>query len=69
MRILRKMDLAVICLFVILAVTLVLIFIFAAAGARGAFAAIFVEGAEVLLIDLAQNEGESFEILSPNGMN
>ncbi|MDR2183606.1 MAG: NusG domain II-containing protein [Clostridiales bacterium] len=68
MQILKKTDIAVICFFVISAV--VLIFIFAIASTRdGAVAAVFVEGTEVLAIDLAQNEGEVFEIISPNGVN
>jgi len=68
MQILRKADLAAIGFFGLAAV--LLIFIFANMGARdGVFAAVFVEGAEVLVINIGQNEGERFEILSPNGIN
>ena len=68
MRILRKMDIAAICFFIILAASL--IFIFITAGTQdGAFAVVFVEGTEVLVINMEQNEGERFEILSPNGIN
>jgi len=68
MQILRKTDVAVICFFVVLAVAL--IFVFAAAGTRvGAFVAVFADGVEVFVIDIEQNNGEKFEIVSRNGIN
>jgi hypothetical protein len=62
------MDIAVVCFFILMAVSL--IFIFIAAGTRaGTFVVVFVEGTETLLINIEQNEGEIFIIKSPNGIN
>ena len=68
MQTLRKMDVVIICFFILLAVLLIFAFMFA--GTRGgAVAVVFADGAEVLVVDIGQNEGERFEIFSLNGIN
>ena len=68
MQILRKADFVVISFFVLLAVGL--IFAFAVAGNKtGAFAAVFLEGEEVLVIDIRRSEGQRFGVASANGIN
>ncbi|MCL2397991.1 MAG: NusG domain II-containing protein [Defluviitaleaceae bacterium] len=68
MQILRKADLVLIAFFILLAILLA--FIFVTMGTRySAFVAVSVDGIETFVIDIGQNEGESFEIISQNGVN
>ncbi|MCL2415477.1 MAG: NusG domain II-containing protein [Defluviitaleaceae bacterium] len=68
-KILRKTDIALIIFFVVCALALIIFFFIANPVAQGGSIAITVDGSEYAVLDLNNNNGRVFEIITANGHN
>ncbi|MCL2396438.1 MAG: NusG domain II-containing protein [Defluviitaleaceae bacterium] len=67
-EILKRADVVLIVLLILLAISLIFIFLIVG-GREGSVVAVHVDGVEVLAVDIRRNDGEIFRIKTERGHN